>query len=66
MDKIKSGRKLAKFRKEKGLTQREMAEAMKIATITLSQKEQGLISLTTKDLINIKKHFKVNIDFLIS
>lgn len=42
MDCIKTGRLLAKLRKEKGLTQREVADALGISNKTISKWETGL------------------------
>lgn len=55
-------KKLVDFRKKQNLTQKEMAEKLGVSKITYSQKEQGLIAITVKDLINLKKNFKVNIN----
>ena len=41
MDCIKTGRLLAKLRKEKGLTQREVADALGISNRTISKWETG-------------------------
>lgn len=56
--------KLVELRKSKKMTQKDMAKVLQIETITYSQKEQGVINITVKDLALIKKHFKIKVDTL--
>lgn len=55
---------IKKIRVWHGLTQAEMGELLGLAKSTYSQKEQKLINWTLADVINVKKHFGIDIDEL--
>lgn len=55
---------IKRIRQWNGLTQEEMAMRLGIAKSTYSQKEQGFIGWTLKDIANVKREFGINIDEL--
>ena len=59
------GERLKELRVEKGLTQRELAQALSITVPTLSHWECGYQEPSFKDLIMLCKYFDVSADYLL-
>lgn len=57
--------KLKELRKEKGITQRKLAEALKCGHITIKNYEKGKSSPSLKYLCEIAKYFSVSTDYLL-
>lgn len=57
--------KLKELRKQKGFTQKEIAEAIKVAPTTYLGYEKGNISIDDKMLIQLADFFNISIDELL-
>ena len=64
-DPIEFGRRLKKMRKERGLTQEELAEALNISTPHLGNIEIGKRGISIKLLIKVSDVLNVPVDFLL-
>ncbi len=60
------GEKIKKMRKQRGLTQKQLAKDAGIAVISLQQYELGKREPTTKQIVKISNAFNVPIDFFIT
>ncbi len=59
------GERLRELRSEKGLTQRQVAEALAVTIPTLSHWECDYQEPSIKDLMNICRFYEVTSDYLI-
>ncbi|WP_195543648.1 helix-turn-helix domain-containing protein [Massiliimalia timonensis] len=59
------GEILAELRKDKGLTQKEVAEIIGVSPATISNYEIGIIYPSVENLIKLAELFDVNCDFLL-
>ena len=57
--------KLKELRKERGITQRKLAEALKCGYITIKNYEKGKSSPSIQYLCEIAKYFSVSTDYLL-
>lgn len=64
-DQKESGKRIAELRKEKGLTQDQLAEKLNISTSNLGKLERGLQSFSIDLLIEIGFFFGVFTDYLL-
>lgn len=64
-DQKKCGRRIAQLRKERGLTQDQLAENLNISTSTLGKLERGVQGCSIDLLIEIGFFFKVSTDYLL-
>lgn len=53
------------LRLKEGLTQKELAEELKIPQSTIAKYERGQLEANFKNLINIADFFNVSIDYLL-
>lgn len=60
-----SGRRIAKLRKQKGLTQEEFAEKLNISTSTLGRIERGLQGFSIDFLVELYCFFQVSMEYII-
>ena len=66
MDQIKIGKFIAQCRKEKGLTQMQLAELLKCSQRVYSNYERGELDLPTKVLIKLADFYKVSTDYILN
>ena len=59
------GKRIAKLRKERGLTQEQLADKLNISTSNLGKLERGLQGLSIDLLIEIGFFFCVSTDYLL-
>ncbi len=59
------GLRIAKLRKEHGMTQEQLAERLDISIKHCSSVERGLSSLSLEKLIDVSSLFDVSLDYLI-
>lgn len=64
-DQKESGKRIAKLRKERGLTQDQLAEKLNISTSNLGKLERGLQGLSIDLLVEIRCFFGVSIDYIL-
>ena len=64
-DQKESGKRIAKLRKERGLTQDQLAEKLNISTSNLGKLERGLQGISIDLLIEIGFFFIVSTDYLL-
>ena len=64
-DQKECGKRIAKLRKEKGLTQKQLAEQLNISTSNLGKLERGLQGVSIDLLIEIGFFFSVSTDYLL-
>ena len=62
---MKFGEKLSFLRKQRGMTQKELAEKLNISRQAVSRWEQGTAAPSTENLISIGKLFDVSVDELL-
>lgn len=60
-----SGKRIAKLRKERGLTQDQLAEKLNISTSNLGKLERGLQGVSIDLLIEIGFFFNVSTDYIL-
>ncbi len=60
-----SGKRIAKLRKERGLTQEQLAEKLNISTSNLGKLERGLQGLSIDLLVEIRCFFGVSTDYIL-
>lgn len=60
-----SGKRIAKLRKERGLTQDQLAEKLNISTSKLGKLERGLQGLSIDLLVEIRCFFGVSTDYIL-
>lgn len=60
-----SGKRIAKLRKERGLTQDQLAEKLNISTSNLGKLERGLQGVSIDLLVEISCFFGVSIDYIL-
>lgn len=60
-----SGKRIAKLRKERGLTQDQLAEKLNISTSNLGKLERGLQGLSIDLLVEIRCFFGVSTDYIL-
>lgn len=63
---MKLDEKLVRLRKEKGLTQLELAEAMKVSRQAVSRWELGTVMPSTENLRGLSELYGVPIDYLLN
>lgn len=63
---MKLGEKLSFLRKQRGMTQMELAEKLDISRQAVSRWEQGTSEPSTENLVSIGKLFDVSIDDLVN
>lgn len=66
MNNLTTGEIIAKLRKERGLSQEELAEALYVTRQAISKWESGAGSPDISNLKNIAAYFNVNVDYLIN
>lgn len=59
------GRRIAKLRKERGLTQEQLADKLNISTSNLGKLERGLQGLSIDLLVEIRCFFDVSTDYIL-
>ena len=64
-DQKECGRRIARLRKERGLTQDQLAEKLNISTSNLGKLERGLQGFSIDLLIEIGFFFNVSTDYLL-
>ena len=64
-DQKESGKRIAKLRKERGLTQDQLAEKLNISTSNLGKLERGLQGVSIDLLIEIGFFFNVSTDYIL-
>lgn len=64
-DQKESGKRIAKLRKERGLTQDQLAEKLNISTSNLGKLERGLQGLSIDLLVEIRCFFEVSTDYIL-
>ncbi len=62
----KSGKRIRKLRKVKGLSQNQLAEMIGVHVKTIGKAERGIIGLSVDNLLVIAEYFNTTVDFLIS
>ena len=60
-----SGKRIAKLRNDKGLTQAELAEELNINAKTISKVERGVIGFSVDNLIRLSEYFNVELEYLV-
>lgn len=58
--------KISKVRKEKGLSQLEVAEAMQVSRQAVSRWEVGATAPSTENLLSLNKLYNVSLDYLLN
>ncbi len=66
MNNLSTGEIIAKLRKEKGLSQEELAEALFVTRQAISKWESGAGAPDINNLKNIASYFNVSVDYLIN
>ena len=64
-DQKESGKRIAALRKEKGMTQEQLAEKLTRRTITLGKNERGIQALTIQVVIEIGRQFGISTDYIL-
>ena len=64
-DQKESGKRIAKLRKERGLTQEQLAEKLNISTSNLGKLERGLQGMSIDLLVEIRCFFGVSPDYIL-
>lgn len=59
------GSNIAELRKDKGLTQKDLADILHVSKSAVSHYEQGISIPTTQILISLADYFNVNVDYLL-
>lgn len=59
------GRRIRELRRERGMTQAELAAKLSLAQITVSKYEREALDLGTETLIALCRIFEVSADFLL-
>lgn len=59
------GSRIAKLRKERGMTQEQLAERLDISIKHCSAVERGISSLSLEKLVDVSMLFDVTLDFLV-
>ena len=65
MDQIKIGRFIAERRKQQGMTQMQLAEALGLTDRAVSKWENGISDPSTSNLLALAKLFKVSAEELL-
>ena len=63
---MRFGEKLSLLRKQRGMTQMELAEKLDISRQAVSRWEQGTSEPSTENLVSIGKLFDVSVDALVN
>lgn len=63
---MRFGEKLSFLRKQRGMTQMELAEKLDISRQAVSRWEQGISEPSTENLVSIGKLFDVTVDVLVN
>lgn len=58
------GERLSELRKDRGLTQKQLGDALGFATVTISQYERGLNTPDDETKIKLAEFFNVSLDYL--
>ena len=64
-DQKESGKRIAALRKEKGMTQEQLAEKLNISTSTLGKIERGIQGFSIDLLIEISIFFGISTDYIL-
>lgn len=64
-DQKESGKRIATLRKEKGLTQEQLAEKINISTSTLGKIERGIQGFSIDLLIEMAIFFDISTDYIL-
>lgn len=64
-DILKIGKRIQKLRREKGLTQEQLADGLNISTVHLAKIETGKRSCSMDTLIDISTFFSASLDYLV-
>lgn len=64
-DQKESGKRIAALRKEKGMTQEQLAEKLNISTSTLGKIERGIQGFSIDLLIEIGSFFGISTDYIL-
>lgn len=64
-DQKESGKRIAALRKEKGMTQEQLAEKLNISTSTLGKIERGIQGFSIDLLIEIGIFFGISTDYIL-
>ncbi len=59
------GKRIERLRKEKGVKQQEMADALFVDRVTVSQWENGARDIKTGNMVSIAEYFGVSCDYLL-
>ena len=59
------GARIAKLRESKGLSQKQLAEALKVRRETVTQWENATRDLKTEYLVKLAQYFNVSVDYLL-
>lgn len=59
------GDRLASLRRERGETQQQVADALKIGRVTISNLERGWQEASIRVLLDVAMHFDVKTDYLL-
>jgi transcriptional regulator with XRE-family HTH domain len=59
------GKRIERFRTEKGLTQQQVADALYVDRVTISQWENGFRDIKTGNMVSLAEYFGVSCDYLL-
>jgi transcriptional regulator with XRE-family HTH domain len=59
------GKRIERFRAEKGLTQQQVADALYVDRVTISQWENGSRDIKTGNMVSLAEYFDVSCDYLL-
>jgi transcriptional regulator with XRE-family HTH domain len=59
------GKRIERFRAEKGLTQQQVADALYVDRVTISQWENGSRDIKTGNMVSLAEYFGVSCDYLL-
>ena len=62
---VSIGAKIAILREQRGLTQKQLAEHLRVTTGTIAEWESGEIDLTVENMVVIAEFFNVSLDYLV-
>jgi len=65
LNKQELGEKIVMLRRERGLSQTNLAQAISLSRVTLSHYERGERAIRTETLLRIAVYFDVSVEFLI-
>lgn len=61
----KTGERIRKLRKQRGITQQRLANDLQMHEKSISKAERGVSSLSIDHLIDLAEYFSVSVDYLV-